>query len=74
MDSEDNVRKCHQIRGRIRDPISGKNSSRIRIPDPGGKKTGSRIKIRNTAINIGRLYKTRSAALIIYTSVPALDP
>jgi hypothetical protein len=37
MDSEDNVRKCHQIRGRIRDPIYRKNSSRIRIPDPEGK-------------------------------------
>jgi hypothetical protein len=36
MDSEDIVRKCHQKRGRIRDPE--KNSSRIRIPDPGGKK------------------------------------
>jgi hypothetical protein len=38
MDSEDIVRKCHQKRGRIRDPGSGKNSSWIRIPDPGGKK------------------------------------
>jgi hypothetical protein len=38
MDSEDIVRKFHQKRGRIRDPGSGKNSSRIRIPDPGGKK------------------------------------
>jgi hypothetical protein len=36
MDSEDIVRKFHQKRGRIRDPGSGKNSSRI--PDPGGKK------------------------------------
>jgi hypothetical protein len=38
MDSEDIVRKFHQKRGRIRDPGSGKNPSRIRIPDPGGKK------------------------------------
>jgi hypothetical protein len=38
MDSEDIVRKFHQKRDRIRDPRSGKNSSRIRIPDPGGKK------------------------------------
>jgi hypothetical protein len=38
------VRKFHQKRGRIRDPGSGKNPSRI--PDPGGKKApdpGSRI-------------------------------
>jgi hypothetical protein len=42
MDSEDIVRKFHQKRGRIRDPGSGKNPSRIRIqgvkkhriPDP----------------------------------------
>jgi hypothetical protein len=38
MDSEDIVRKFHKQRGRIRDPGSGKNPSRIRIPDPGGKK------------------------------------
>jgi hypothetical protein len=36
MDSEDIVRKFHQKRGRIRDPRSGKNPSRI--TDPGGKK------------------------------------
>jgi hypothetical protein len=40
MDSEDIVRKFHQKRGRIRDPRSGKNPSRVqgvkkhRIPDP----------------------------------------
>jgi hypothetical protein len=32
MDSADIVRKFHQKRGRIRDPGSGKNPSRIRIP------------------------------------------
>jgi hypothetical protein len=43
MDSEDIVRKFHQKRGRIRDPSSGKNPSRIQ----GVKK--HRIRIRNTA-------------------------
>jgi hypothetical protein len=45
MDSEDIVRKCHQKRGRIRDPRSGiRDPEKIhpgsgsRIPDPGGKK------------------------------------
>jgi hypothetical protein len=42
MDSEDIVRKCHQKRGRIRDPRSGIRKKKIhpgsRIPDPGGEK------------------------------------
>jgi hypothetical protein len=37
MHSEDIVRKCHQKRGRIRDPRSGIRKKFI--PDPGGKKT-----------------------------------
>jgi hypothetical protein len=36
MDSEDIVRKCHQKRGRIRDPRSGIRKKFIL--DPGGKK------------------------------------
>jgi hypothetical protein len=36
MDFEDIVRKCHQKRGRIRDPRSGIRKKFI--PDPGGKK------------------------------------
>jgi hypothetical protein len=38
MDSEDIVRKCHQKRGRIRDPRSGIRKKFILDPDPGGKK------------------------------------
>jgi hypothetical protein len=75
MDSEDIVRKCHQKRGRIRDPekINPGSGSRIQ----GVKK--HRIRIRNTGIHSffdyshGRPYRIENILFIMassYTRMP----